>query len=656
MVKAIFMGALCGIAALVGASDEPQGVAPDETTARESRLFVFSAEDAADDPTADLRTAYVLLRQLDPEQLDEQPRALTERALVLYRDGVKAYEQGQICQAKRLGAASRELAHALELARLARSEGGDKPDLPPPPPLRFTIHADVQTKVENGETPTAAELPPILNGVVVGVDAAGEGKPIQGPSGENIRAEVRFLGDAVSKPVELVGSGEVKVISDETKHAFVIEAPKEAIRRRVFVRPVTPGGILPKPRLEVRAVPRAALFVQDQAAQARNELQSAHDLIKKARQEKMNDESKLYLDAARDLYNAARREAQAGRHARAIELAQAAVAVARVPDLLSGEEAAAEGTPRLARRRRLRADGAEVRVDPAPDDATRRVEVRVRGQAKKAEDGDDEPRFRVEIRKRIIDKDGKITEEVEVKEGEEARKLLEGGQLEARVQADPDKPKPEGEAEEPVEVRVELDQAGPVVGIGVALEQTEDGFVVRDLVPGGPAAQEGTIQAGDVLIGVEEDGEVREFEGKPLIDVVKEIRGDENTTIRLVIQPQGKDERKTVELKRVRISLPRPEAQQEEGEEEEEEAKAEEPEDEKPKAKESKDEPGVFLFQAPGEIRTYRVMPRRTIRRGMSVPVGPLRFRFTPDPDGNAPEPAQEKPEKDAKLPPAIEV
>ena len=72
---------------------------------------------------------------------------------------------------------------------------------------------------------------------------------------------------------------------------------------------------------------------EEDGGQARHDLRRAYDRI---RDTDMNQpEAKFYLDAARDLYNAARRDALANRHERSGELAKAAEAITHVPEHLA---------------------------------------------------------------------------------------------------------------------------------------------------------------------------------------------------------------------------------------------------------------------------------------------------------------------------------
>ncbi len=70
----------------------------------------------------------------------------------------------------------------------------------------------------------------------------------------------------------------------------------------------------------------------------RRDLRRAFDRITKAKEAKPAADSAFYLDAARDLYNAARRDAEAGRDERAGELARGAEAMTHVVDHLGHVE------------------------------------------------------------------------------------------------------------------------------------------------------------------------------------------------------------------------------------------------------------------------------------------------------------------------------
>ena len=97
-------------------------------------------------------------------------------------------------------------------------------------------------------------------------------------------------------------------------------------------------------------------------------------------------------------------------------------------------------------------------------------------------------------------------------------------------------------------------------GIGASL-QSEDGYaVVVEIVPGAAADKDGRLQPGDKILGVKKDngrgGEDEiDFVEKKLSDVVRHIRGDRGTKVKLIVQPEGSKEKRIYELTREKIEL-----------------------------------------------------------------------------------------------------
>ena len=92
-------------------------------------------------PVGDLRKSYDLLRRLradktEPGRASEKSRDWTERAVGFYRKAVRAFEAGDHRLAHEYGAASHDLARAVEHSRIAagfdKREHADT-ELPPPP-------------------------------------------------------------------------------------------------------------------------------------------------------------------------------------------------------------------------------------------------------------------------------------------------------------------------------------------------------------------------------------------------------------------------------------------------------------------------------------------------------------------------------------------
>jgi carboxyl-terminal processing protease len=94
-------------------------------------------------------------------------------------------------------------------------------------------------------------------------------------------------------------------------------------------------------------------------------------------------------------------------------------------------------------------------------------------------------------------------------------------------------------------------------GIGAAL-QSEDGLtVVKQIVPGGAAHDEGSLKVGDKITGVAQgkDGEMVDIVEMKLSKVVRYIRGKKGTIVRLQLKPEGGGETRILSLTRQKIEL-----------------------------------------------------------------------------------------------------
>ena len=94
-------------------------------------------------------------------------------------------------------------------------------------------------------------------------------------------------------------------------------------------------------------------------------------------------------------------------------------------------------------------------------------------------------------------------------------------------------------------------------GIGAHLADEDGHAVIKSLIPGGAAAQDGDLGAGDriVKVGQGDSGPMEEVVGLPLSDVVKLIRGEEGTVVRLGILPAGGSALRVHRLVRSRLEL-----------------------------------------------------------------------------------------------------
>ncbi len=97
-----------------------------------------------------------------------------------------------------------------------------------------------------------------------------------------------------------------------------------------------------------------------------------------------------------------------------------------------------------------------------------------------------------------------------------------------------------------------------LVGIGAMLS-LEDGYcVIKELIPGGPADVSSLLTPTDKIVAVAQaEGKMEDVVGMKLRKIVKLIRGNEGTKVRLLIQPGGADpsERKEIILVRDKIKI-----------------------------------------------------------------------------------------------------
>lgn len=92
-------------------------------------------------------------------------------------------------------------------------------------------------------------------------------------------------------------------------------------------------------------------------------------------------------------------------------------------------------------------------------------------------------------------------------------------------------------------------------GIGAQLQKQDDVVVIREIIPGGPAASSGKFTPGDRIVGVGQgaSGPMEDVIGWRIDDVVDKIKGPKGTQVRLDIIPAGMG----MDSKPVRIALTR---------------------------------------------------------------------------------------------------
>ena len=80
-----------------------------------------------------------------------------------------------------------------------------------------------------------------------------------------------------------------------------------------------------------------------------------------------------------------------------------------------------------------------------------------------------------------------------------------------------------------------------LVGIGVLVEMNDGALVVRAAIPGGPAAEDDRLNAGDRILSVGQgkDGELIRVTGAPLNEIVDLVRGEAGSLVRLEVRSVG---------------------------------------------------------------------------------------------------------------------
>ncbi len=98
-------------------------------------------------------------------------------------------------------------------------------------------------------------------------------------------------------------------------------------------------------------------------------------------------------------------------------------------------------------------------------------------------------------------------------------------------------------------------------GIGAQLQRQDDVVVIREVVPGGPLDLDGTLKAGDRIVGVGQgrSGPIEDVIGWRIDDVVSKIRGAKDTQVRLEYIPaaegvDGKHRMVTITRQKIRLS------------------------------------------------------------------------------------------------------
>lgn len=102
-----------------------------------------------------------------------------------------------------------------------------------------------------------------------------------------------------------------------------------------------------------------------------------------------------------------------------------------------------------------------------------------------------------------------------------------------------------------------LDIARKLEGIGASLQSIDGYTIVKKLVPGGAAEKDGRLKLEDKIVGVGQgkNGPIEDVVDMKLSDVVKKIRGDKGTIVRLAVLPDDGSDKKIIDITREQIAL-----------------------------------------------------------------------------------------------------
>lgn len=94
-------------------------------------------------------------------------------------------------------------------------------------------------------------------------------------------------------------------------------------------------------------------------------------------------------------------------------------------------------------------------------------------------------------------------------------------------------------------------------GIGARLNDVDGYAEIDSIIPGGAVSKQGGLESGDKIVAVAQgrDGDFEDTVGMRLTDVVKRIRGKEDTVVRLKISPVGGGKQRIVSIIRARTEL-----------------------------------------------------------------------------------------------------
>jgi carboxyl-terminal processing protease len=103
---------------------------------------------------------------------------------------------------------------------------------------------------------------------------------------------------------------------------------------------------------------------------------------------------------------------------------------------------------------------------------------------------------------------------------------------------------------------LEVDLSGSLAGVGTEIERIGGEVVIVHVTPGGPAEASGEVAAGDRLVAVGTEAAAMEpVQHLRLREIVKRLRGEPGTRVRLSVRSEDEEIVRTVDLVRRRIAV-----------------------------------------------------------------------------------------------------
>ncbi|MFO0958811.1 MAG: PDZ domain-containing protein [Isosphaeraceae bacterium] len=394
--------------------------------------------------------------------------------------------------------------------------------------------------------------------------------PLQGSSPAEARAQVQKAYEAVKKAREAKKDGENRGVLDTARDLYnsaraAAEAGENAKAIGLAQAAISLAGVPSVDALAIKEKTEKAL--QDAKAEARKaqaELERHRAVLEKLAKDQRDDQAakeKALKEVEIEVTGARKQAAEALAQAKVeLDKQRHALTIARDHAQAQAHAKLVEGKPAQIQVQTSGDGQIQVQVATQTTDKDGKAETSVQIHAFK--DGKEIPADQLKLEKKgdayILRLDPKVG-----KQEKEAKKDKEKGEAKPKEEVKVLAPRvfiENLEKKVAEEIKSALDDS--IVGIGVSIREDEGKLLVQDTIAGGPAAKDGRIKQGDQIVGVEDkDGKVVEFAGKPLAEAVELIRGPEGSKLKLVVQPVGSVERKTYELTRAKVAVPKePEA------------------------------------------------------------------------------------------------